>query len=54
MVLRRPMFSRRLPAQTREAVDRWAAAQSRTLGRRRHNQALAGGMERLRQRKADY
>jgi metal-responsive CopG/Arc/MetJ family transcriptional regulator len=53
-----PMFSLRLPAETREAVDRWAAAQEDKPGRseairRLLNQALAVTPKRVKRRKAD-
>jgi Arc/MetJ-type ribon-helix-helix transcriptional regulator len=50
------MFSLRLPAETREAVDRWAAAQEDRPGRseairRLLNQALGVGTKHTEKRK---
>jgi hypothetical protein len=50
VALRRPMFSPRKGAK----ASAWAAVRRGTLGRRRHNQGLAGGIKRLRKLKADY
>jgi metal-responsive CopG/Arc/MetJ family transcriptional regulator len=53
-----PMFSLRLPAETREAVDRWAAEQEDKPGRseairRLLNEALDVPQRRIKKRKAD-